>query len=116
MLFRSDVIKPKLIIIKNKESVAYFGKMANEGIIWMGYEFEFIENLFCGELYKITGLINSTERIAPELSQTNLVNTLVLFTQHINQYMPKEKRPTPIAISTILDYYYAFDKIKQMKI
>lgn len=102
-----DIIKPKVIIVKNKESAAYWGKLANEGIIWMGYQLNHIQNLPCGELFKISGLINSRERISPEISNTNLKESLVLFTQHINQYTAKEKRPTASLINDLLEKYYS---------
>ncbi len=111
-----DVIKPKLIIVKNKESWAYWGKLANEGFIWMGYQFEFIQNMTCGELFKITGLIDSLERISPEFTKTNLENSYVLFTQYINQYTPAEKRPTALAVKAILDCCYAKENLSKMKI
>ncbi len=98
-----DVIKPKVIIVKNRESAAYWGRFANEEMIWMGYQLEFVRDEKCGQVYKITGLINSSERIAPEIKQTNLQNTLVLFTEHITQYTTKEKRPTAWLIKTLLD-------------
>lgn len=89
-----DIIKPKLIVVKNKESWAYFGKLfVEKGWVWMGYQFEFIQNMECGELFRITGLLDSNERIAPEIKETNLKGTFVLFTQHINQYTAVEKRP-----------------------
>lgn len=97
-----DIIKPKVIIVKNKESAAYWGKYADKGIVWMGYELEFIEDTSFGELYKIKGLINSTQRISPEIKQTNILNSLILFTVHINQYTKKEKRPTPSFIKELL--------------
>lgn len=90
-----DIIQPKVIVVKNKESWAYWGKLFEQfGWVWMGYKFEFIQNIECGELFKITGLIDSEERIAPEITETNLIGSIVLFSQHINQYTPKEKRPT----------------------
>lgn len=97
-----EYIQPKLIIIKNKESAAYWGKYASDGMIWMGYNFEFIETSNFGELYKIKGLIESQERIAPEIKETNLKDTLVLFTKHINQYTKKENRPTAVFINELL--------------
>ncbi|MDO4691295.1 MAG: hypothetical protein Q4A64_00315 [Porphyromonadaceae bacterium] len=99
-----EIIRPKLIIVKNKESWAYFGKYAQEkGWIWMGYTFELVcEKLPCGELWKITGLIDSPERIAPEITETGLIGTFVLFTNHINQYTKREKRPTPELLQQIL--------------
>ena len=97
-----DIIKPKIIIVKNKESAAYWGKYAEKGIIWMGYELEFLEITQFGELYKIVGLLDSTKRIAPKTKQTNIENSLILFTVHINQYTKKEKRPTPKFINDLL--------------
>ena len=47
-----------------------------------------------GHIFKIIGLIDSDDRIAPEIKETNLIGSVVLFTQHINQYTPREKRPT----------------------
>lgn len=97
-----DVIKPKVIIVKNKESSAYWGKFADKNIIWMGYDLEFVENTITGELFRIKGLIDSQERIAPEIKSSNIENTLVLFTQHINQYTKREKRPTAKLIEGLL--------------
>jgi hypothetical protein len=99
------IIKPKVIIIKNKESQAYWGKYSNEGIYWMGYEFEFIENLYCGELYKIKKLFTTNERIANEIKETNLENTLVLFSHHINQFTSKAKRLRTETIKEFLERY-----------
>lgn len=98
-----DVIKPKLVIVKNKESSGYWGKLADKSIFWMGYDLEFVESSIIGELFKIKGLINSTERIAPEIKTSNLNNSLVLFTNHINQYTKREKRPTAKQIKELLD-------------
>jgi hypothetical protein len=100
-----EVIKPKIIIVKNKESSAYWGKFAGNGIIWMGYDLEFIENTIKGDLYKIKGLINSELRIASEIETTNLKNTIVLFTEHITQYTKKEKRPTAITVKGLMDNF-----------
>lgn len=98
-----ETIKPKIIIVKNKESAAYWGKLANKDIIWMGYQLNHIQDLPCGELFKISGLIDSRERISPEISDTMLKDSLVLFTQHINQYTPNEKRPTASLINALLE-------------
>ncbi|WP_299672970.1 hypothetical protein [uncultured Polaribacter sp.] len=95
------IIKPKVIIVKNKESQAYWGKYSNKGTFWMGYEFEFIENLYCGELYKIKKLIKTNKRVTNEIEETNLENTLVLFSHHINQYTSKEKR---LRTETIMEF------------
>ena len=98
-----DIIKPKIIIVKNKESAAYWGKYAIDGLIWMGYQLEHLDNMPCGELYKIKGLINSSERILPEIQETNLIDSKILFTHHINQYTSKLKRPTALLISELLE-------------
>jgi hypothetical protein len=111
-----DIVKPKLIIVKNKESWAYWGKLAAENIIWMGYQIEFMQNMVCGELWKITGLIDSKERIAPEFTTTNIKNSYILFTQHINQYTKMEERPTSLVLKTILDCYNVEMKIKALAI
>ena len=38
-----NFIKPKLIIVNNKETWAYWGKLKDKGYVWMGYEFERLE-------------------------------------------------------------------------
>jgi hypothetical protein len=101
-----EIIQPKVIIVKNKESAAYWGKYADKGLIWMGYQLEKIELFECGELYKINGFIDSPERINKEFSETKLKNSLILFSQHINQYTKREKRPTAIFINGLLENYY----------
>ena len=97
-----DIVRPKLIIVKNKEAAAYFGKLYQEkGWVWMGYQFQHIIDTHCGELCRIEGLIDSNQRIAPEFKQTNLRGTYVLFTKHL-QYMKSEERPTPKFLQDIL--------------
>lgn len=100
-----DIIKPKVIIIKNTESSAYWGKLANKGYIWMGYDLKFIENTSAGELFRIIGLLDSPNRVADEIKTTNLIGTLVLFTQHISQYTKTENRPTANQIKELLLKY-----------
>jgi hypothetical protein len=100
-----EIIKPKVIIVKNKESSAYWGKLSSKGIIWMGYEFDYIRNLPFGELYKIIGLSNSTDRIAPEIKETNLKGSYIIFSKHINQYTKREERPTAIQVFNLLNEY-----------
>lgn len=94
-----NVIKPKLIIVKNKESAAYWGKLSEIGIIWMGYKLNFAKSYVCGDLYKISGLLESNERISSEIIETNLKDSLILFTEHISQYTKKEKIPTAVLIN-----------------
>ena len=100
-----DIVKPKLMIVKNKESEAYFGKLYGEkGWVWMGYEFQHIQNMACRELCRIIGLIDSNERIAPEIRQTVLKGSYVLFAKHL-QYTRSEDRPVPAHLKAILDWY-----------
>jgi hypothetical protein len=96
------IIKPKLIIVKNKESAAYWGKFADRGIFWMGYELELLQILESGELYKIVGLIDSEKRVLPNIKKSNLKNSLIFFTQHF-QYAPKNKRPNATLINDFLN-------------
>ncbi|MCG6191400.1 hypothetical protein [Maribellus maritimus] len=99
-----EIIKPKVIIVKNKESAAYWGKLAEQGIIWMGYKFEYLESFNCGELFEISGLIDSPERISDK-NKTNLKGSLILFSEHISQYTKREKRPTALLINELLEKY-----------
>ena len=102
-----DIIQSRLILVKNKESWAYWGKLKDDGLIWMGYEFDKIKDYISGELelYKITGLINTDKRIAQEFNSENtcLKGCYVLFARHINQYVTKEKRPTAELLNNILN-------------
>jgi hypothetical protein len=112
-----DIVIPKLIVVKNKESWAYFGKLYDEkGWVWMGYKFEHISNLLCGELCRITGLLESNERIAPEIQQSKLIGSFVLFTKHINQYTAINDRPTPQILQSILNWYDSERYIKNISI
>jgi len=99
-------IRPRLILVKNRESWAYWGK--KEGCVWMGYQFEHIRDYACngkawGELCRIVGLQQSNERIAPEIESTSLKGTYVLFSNHINQYTKRENRPTAELLNEILN-------------
>jgi len=100
-----QIIRPKVILVKNMESAVYWGKYCDNGIIWMGYQLEKINTLNCGELFKISGLKESSERISPEITETNLMGSLILFTGHINQYTKREKRPTAKLIDDLLKMY-----------
>lgn len=93
-------IQPKLILVKNKESWAYWGYYPE--YVWMGYRFEHVEDYPCGELCKIMGLRDSDKRIAPEITKSALEGTYVLFSSHINQYTKREHRPTAELLNSIL--------------
>ena len=69
----------------------------------MGYRFEHLEPLPCGELCRITGLVDHPDRVSDnELLETNLKGTLVLFTSHF-QYQASDKLPTPELIARLCD-------------
>lgn len=93
-----EVIKPRLIIVKNKESAAYWGHYE---WVWMGYDLEPVDlNLPCGALYKVKGLRDVEGRVNPQLIDTNLEGALVLFTSHF-QYAAKEKRPNAALVQEL---------------
>ena len=102
---RIEELKPKVIIVKNRESQAYWGKMNSpeKECIWMGYEFTPIP--FSGhptwEVARITG-INSKNVTGLDSSLLVQQGTVVLFAQHINKYTSIEARPTPETIRQLL--------------
>ena len=95
-LFIEQVVRPRLIMVKNKGSWCFWGKEAKaDENIWMGYRFEHLESLPCGDFCRITGLIDHPDRVNHDcLLETNLKGTLVLFTSHF-QYQASDKLPTP---------------------
>jgi len=104
------VIKPKLIIVRNKGSWDFWGLNAEQNNgwknVWMGYKFDKIEKFpdsDIGKVRKISGLIDSEQRVDyNNLEKTNLEGTIVLFTNHF-QYCKKEKRPTPELIKELYE-------------
>ena len=83
-LIIEQVIRPRLIVVKNRSSWGLWGKNAtSDQNIWMGYQFELEESLDCGDLCHIKGLIDHPDRVSYDcLLETNLKGTLVLFTYH----------------------------------
>ena len=83
-----EIIKPKLIIILNQDSWAYFGKLPQ--CTWMGYEFKTIKSVTGFELCEITGFSKAKDRISQDTRLTsNLVGTKVLFADGLNpDYYP----------------------------
>ncbi len=103
-----EIVKPQLIIVKNKEAWAYFGKYFSKlycdketGLRWMNYMFSPIEEFPCAEteVRRITGIHQGN---VSGLSNTELIGTKVLFMKHINQYTKKEDMPTPQLLSRLL--------------
>lgn len=97
-----EVIQPKVIVVKNTGSHAYWGRYSDKGVFWMGYALDFIEHTYSGDLFRITGLHDHPERVAPEIEKSNLINTKVLFSHHITRWTPKEKRLKCTTLSEIL--------------
>jgi hypothetical protein len=75
-----NIIKPKLIVIANKGSYAYWGK--EEKFVWMGYKFEKVAHPHCKGLYEITGFRSSPDRIAKDLTDTQLKSTRVVLSKY----------------------------------
>ena len=53
----------------------------------MGYTFKPTE---IPEAFRITGLLNSPERVNPNLLKTSLTGTIVYFSRFLNHWTPKE--------------------------
>lgn len=110
-----EILKPELIIVKNKEAWAYFGYYFGQNnfedmknVRWMNYKYKKMELLPCGsaqyELKKIVGIHKGYDLNAINGNDTCLRNTKVLFMPHINQYVKKENRPSPQMIANIIGY------------
>ena len=62
-LFIEQVVRPRLIMVKNRGSWCFWGKEAKaDENIWMGYRFEHLESLPCGDLCRIPGMIDHPGR------------------------------------------------------
>lgn len=68
-------IKPVLIIVANKKSSYYWGR--NEDATWMGYDMERIREDM--ELYQIKGFKDRPDRLNPNLKESSLRGSLILF-------------------------------------
>lgn len=91
-----NTIKPKVIVIKNKEAWAFFGKMPQ--FTWMGYNFEHIDDTPHGELCRIRGFRPDKDRINPHIVKSSIDGAYVLFTTHtaVDTY------PTPEYLAALL--------------
>ena len=75
--FIETIVKPRVIVIKDKASWAFFGKLPQ--FTWMGYSFEPYLNTPYGEICKITGFSAKRDRINKQFENTNIEGTYVLF-------------------------------------
>lgn len=90
------IVMPKVIVIKDKASWAFFGKLPQ--FTWMGYTFDHFMDSPYGEVCTITGFTTKKDRINKHIVQTALDGTRVLFLD------PKEDGaiPTPQFLETLL--------------
>ena len=94
-------IKPKLIIVGNRASRAYWGAIKKYS--WMGYKFEEIKNPLKDKdvaVYRIVGLRDDNEKIA---SETCLQGTVVVFSS-VSHYYPKEKTLSPENVKCLYEF------------
>lgn len=91
-----QIVRPRLIMVKNKGSWCFWGKDASEaGNIWLGYRLERVEQYPCGDLCRIIGLWEHPDRINGDtIFETHLKGTLILFTRDLTRASADE-RPTP---------------------
>ncbi len=102
-----QVVRPKLIVVKNKDAWMFLGRYAAEhryeSGVWMGYVLQKVKDTNCGEVYRIEGLVNNSQRVSYDcLKKTQLIGTLVLFTKHY-QYCKVGERPTAAIIKELYD-------------
>lgn len=81
--FIETIVIPRVIVVKDKASWAFFGKLPQ--FTWMGYSFEHFKDTPCGEVCKITGFTTKKDRINKQIEHTSLEGTRVLFLE------PKEE-------------------------
>ena len=91
-----EIIKPKLIIILNQDSWAYFGKLPQ--FTWMGYRYQSLEQIQNHEVCRISDYTDNNDRINREREHTNLKGTCVLFLSENNL----KNIPTPTDLDNLL--------------
>jgi len=101
-------INPKVIVIKNRGSYCFWGKEVIQKSdklfnVWMGYKFEKIKTLACGEVCYITGLIDSKERINQNIKETNLIGTIVLFSTYDSWNRPQPTKDDYIELMKLAE-------------
>lgn len=97
-------IMPKLIIVANKQSSYYWGR--NEDATWMGYDMERISDDI--ELYQIRGFKDRPDRLNPDLKDSALCGSLILF---YGMYDERSKDK----LLTESDFNQLYEKAKMMK-
>lgn len=94
-------IKPKLIIVGNRASRAYWGAIKKYS--WMGYKFEEIESPLKDKdvvVYRIVGLRDDNEKIS---SETCLQGTVVVFSS-VSYCYPKVKTLSPENVKCLYEF------------
>ena len=91
-----NIIRPKIIIVKNKAAWAFLGKEVQ--FTWMGYDFEHIVDTPHGELCRIVGFRKEKDRINSSIKKSAIDGAYVLFTTHtaVDSY------PTPEFLQQLL--------------
>lgn len=56
----------------------------NPQFVWMGYQYQFVEEIACGKVYKITGFQASSDRVNNNRPTSNILGSYVIFTEHTN--------------------------------
>ena len=122
-----EQLNPSIIIVANKGSWVFWGKNADKDKkgefcnIWMGYKYEpvddellmekFSKNLDNCKICKISGLIDEQEggsqRVSKDITETNLVGTIVVFT-YMSGYLDRKRvhkndRVTPDMIKELYE-------------
>lgn len=75
--FIETIVIPRVIVVKDKASWAFLGKLPQ--FTWMGYSFEHYKDSPYGEVCKITGFTAKKDRINKQIEHTSLEGTRVLF-------------------------------------
>lgn len=75
--FIETIVIPRVIVVKDKASWAFFGKLPQ--FTWMGYSFEHLKDTPHGEVCKITGFTSKKDRINKQIEHSSLEGTRVLF-------------------------------------
>lgn len=91
-----ELIRPKLIIVLNQDSWAYFGKLPE--FTWMGYRFLSYPKTINCEIWRIVDYSKKPDRINIEREQTNIKNSLAIFLSEKD----KVHFPTPEDLAKLL--------------
>ena len=91
-----SVVAPRVIVVKDKASWAFLGKLPQ--FTWMGYSFEHLQDTPYGEVCKIKGFTTKKDRINKQFEHSNIEGARILFLE------PKDDGdlPTPQFLESLL--------------